>query len=259
MLSWQQGRNREAVSALERALAIQMTTAGPDSSLVADSRKWLSLVYRDLGELEIAERHAQEALAVARTLFPEGDALIGNSLRSLGRIAEARGDRAGARALYEQSIAAHEGTRLPYGPALAESVRDLALLLREDGEPKQAVSHFERALALRRKVLGERHRDVAESWHDLARGRSVAGDSSGALEAVRTGVNIFRSAPPASRSQLAAALAFHGDLLRLEGRTREALSCLEEAQAIWREAPPVDANDLARLDASLTQTRALLP
>jgi tetratricopeptide (TPR) repeat protein len=111
-------------------------------------------------------------------------------------------------------------------------------------------------LALRRKAFGDRHPEVAESWHDLARGRLALDDLTGALEALRTGVDTFRSTLPADSSQLAGGLFLLGDVLRLNGRPGEALPYLEEARAIWRKKPPRSLKELADLEAALAAARA---
>jgi tetratricopeptide (TPR) repeat protein len=128
--------------------------------------------------------------------------------------------------------------------------------LREEGKTQEAMNLYERALALRRKALGDRHPHVAESWHDLARGRLALHDVGGALEALRTGVDIFRATLPADSSQLAGRLFLFGDVLRSNGRFGEGLPYLEEAQSIWRKNPPSNPKDLADLEAALAATRA---
>jgi tetratricopeptide (TPR) repeat protein len=131
-------------------------------------------------------------------------------------------------------------------------------LLLEEGETEEAIRLYERALALRRKAFGDRHPEVAESWHDLARGRLALDDSSGALEALRTGVATSRSTLPASSSQLAGGLFLLGDVLRLNGRPGEALPYLEEAHAIWRKKPPSSPREFVDLEAALAATRVAL-
>jgi hypothetical protein len=71
-------------------------------------------------------------------------------------------------------------------------------------------------------------------------------------------LHIQDSAPPADGSQLASGLFLLGDLLRLNGRPREALPHLEEAYAIWREKPPKNPRELADLEAAIAPTRAAL-
>jgi hypothetical protein len=96
---------------------------------------------------------------------------------------------------------------------------------------------------------------VAESWHDLARARLAGGDSIGGLEALHTGVEIFRVTLPAQSSQLGGALFRLGDGLRLAERPGEALPYLEEAKAIWTVTPPTDSSEVSDLDAAIAAVR----
>ena len=247
------GRGREAVSFLERALAIHVKNQSRGPSLNVTNA--LSYVHRDLGELDIAERYGEETLAAAEQLYPPNHPFIADTLASLGSIARLRGDRARARALYQRSIKSYDGSQ-PNASAIAFPLQYLAGLLREDGEAREAVRLYERALAVRRKAFGDRHRDVAESWQELARGRLAVNDLSGALEAAETAVHTFRSAPFTDSSQLAGGLFLLGDLLRLTGRPREALPHLEEAHAIWSTNPPKNPKELGELEASIAGARA---
>jgi tetratricopeptide (TPR) repeat protein len=217
----------------------------------------LSYVHRDLGELDTAQRYGQEALAAAEKLYPPNHPFIADTLGSLGTIARLRGDRTRARALYERSIKSYDASQ-PNASASAFPLQYLAGLLREGGETREAVRLYERALAVRRRAFGDRHRDVAESWRELARGRLAANDLAGALEAARTAVDTFRSAPFTDSSQLAGGLLLLGDLLRRTGRPREALPHLEEAQAIWSAKPPKNPRELDDLETAIVTTRAAL-
>ncbi|HET7617166.1 MAG TPA: serine/threonine-protein kinase, partial [Vicinamibacterales bacterium] len=250
-----QGRLREAVATYERTLAIRMKTDGPDSSVVAYVRKALSHVYRELGELDTAERYARDALSIAEKLFPPHDPFIGTTLESLGQIAQRRGDRAGAQVFYERSIASYEGSNTNH-PGVAFPLRLLAALTKEEGRHHEAVRLYERALLARLTAYGDAHREVAESWYELARARLDANDLNGALEAARAAVVARRAATPPDASRLAGALLLLGDVLRRSGRPREALPHLEEVRAIWRATPPSNPSQIADLDAVLSAVSA---
>src|SRR4029450_12890328 len=88
----QQRRERDAVKVLERALAILVKNDGRHSGEVAPALMNLSLVHRELEELDIAERYGQEALAVAEALYPPNHPLISRTLDSLGQLAYERED-----------------------------------------------------------------------------------------------------------------------------------------------------------------------
>jgi serine/threonine-protein kinase len=253
----QQGRKRDAIAVLERALAITVKNQPPHSSLIARRNMDLSNMYRDLGELDVAERYAHEAFATLEATLSPNHPLLAFPLLSLGRLAHRRGDRARAQELFERSITSFERSQTN-DPELSHALGELGGLLLEEGKTKDALRLYERALAERRKIFGDRHRDVAESWNDIARVRLSAGDLSGALEAARTSVDIFRAAAPNDSSRLAGGLLLLGDVLHRSHRSREALACLEEADGIWRTKPPKDQSDLGHLQASLAATRAAL-
>jgi eukaryotic-like serine/threonine-protein kinase len=255
---WRQGHERAAIKVLERSLAIQTKDEGRHSGDVALTLNNLAHQHEILDELDIAERYGQEALAVEEALYPPNHPFRGLTLSVLGLVAQKRGDRVRARALYERSIKNFEGFQRPDHPDLAHALRDLAGLSLEEGKTEEAVRLYERALAVRRKAFGERHPEVAESWHDLAvaRGRLASHDLDAVLEALRNGVNTLRSTLPAESFLLARELFFLGDVLRLNGRPGESLPYLEEAQAIWSKKPPSDPKDLADLEAVLAATRA---
>ena len=254
LVYWRQGQLREAAGTMERGLAIHLKNNDPRSSVVALGRKNLSHVYRDLGELDAAERYAQEALAVGEGIFPPHHPFIGTTLESLGQLAETRGELAKAREFYERSIASYAGSVRPDDPGAAHPMRFLAGLMLQDGRTAEALRLYERALELRRKAFGDTHRDVAQSFHDLARGRLAAQDLTGALEALRAGVAAFRVALPGS-PELAAGLVLLGDALRRHGRPQEALAPFEEALGIWQKKPPRNPQDLTDLEAALAATR----
>ncbi len=258
LIYWRHGRERDAVNAIERSLAIQVKYQGRQSGAVAPALMNLALLHRELDELDAAERYAQEALAVTEAVYPANHPLVGATLEALGTVAQKRGDRDRARALYNRSISSFEGSARPDHPDLAGTLCSLAGLLREEGAIEEALRLSERALTLRRKALGDRHPDVARSWHDLGRSRLAVDDLSGALEALRNGIDIFRSTLPPDSSQLAGGLFLLGDVLRGNHRPGEALPYLEDAHAIWRKKPPSNPRNLTELEAAITTTRAAL-
>ncbi len=86
---------------------------------------------------------------------------IGEVYSSLGQSAKAEQMHRGARALQTQS------PRLDRA-AIATSIHDLALVLRDQGQLAEAESLHREALDLRRKLYGENHADVANSLNHLA-------------------------------------------------------------------------------------------
>ena len=70
LVYWRQGRERDAVDGLERALAIHAKDQGPRSGLRAMTCRSFARAPATWDELDIAERFGQEALASEETLYP---------------------------------------------------------------------------------------------------------------------------------------------------------------------------------------------
>jgi tetratricopeptide (TPR) repeat protein len=89
------------------------------------------------------------------------EAVLGHSLRLLG-------DDAGAQPAYERALVLREQLFGPDHPDVAESLYDLANLLRDRRRYREAESLYQRALAIQERVLGPDHYDVSRTLHSLA-------------------------------------------------------------------------------------------
>ena len=136
--------------------------------------------------------------------------------------------------------------------AIAFPLQYLAGLLREDGEAREAVRLYERALAVQRKAFGDRHRDVAESWQELARGRLAVNDLSGAPRRQRTAV--IRSAPRLSRTALSSPADSSFSAICFASRAVRAKPC-RTSKKLTRSGPRI----LRRIPKSLAISRPRSP
>jgi len=71
------------------------------------------------------------------------------------RVAEDKGDYAGAESVFRRALAIGEKAQGPNHPATALSLNNLAELLAAKGDCAGAELLFRRALAIREKVLGQ--------------------------------------------------------------------------------------------------------
>ena len=105
------GRHAEAKDVLTRAASIFSDSAG-DHHRHALCLSNLGLAEIHLGELDAAERHHEEALAIRRRLRPAGHPEIAASLRYLAHVAALRGDVDRARALLAEAAPAQREDQL---------------------------------------------------------------------------------------------------------------------------------------------------
>ena len=111
----------------------------------------------------------------ARTRFERGvdpyeattDLRVAETLNNLaGLLKEEKGDYAAAESLLREGLSI--ARKQPGGAACALFLHHLALCLDEQGKTAEALPLYEKALAIRVKVLGEHHEDTAISYNNLA-------------------------------------------------------------------------------------------
>ena len=117
------GRGEAAIADLRAALAF-----GPDAAMHHD----LADLLRRAGDLEGAERHFREALAL--------DPAMSEAENGLGMVAKARRDVPGA--------IVHYRAALSLDPANARAHNNLAIACQDQARFDEAMAHFDRALAL---------------------------------------------------------------------------------------------------------------
>ena len=143
-----QGRYRDAVPLMRRALGIGERVHGPDDRDVAASLNNLATVLRDLGDPAAARPLAERALAIdERALGPEHpDVAI--RLSNLALVLQDLGEPAAARPPAERALAIGERVLGPGHPVVEIFERSLAGVLQALGEHEAA------ARAARREAGG---------------------------------------------------------------------------------------------------------
>ncbi|HWB77307.1 MAG TPA: tetratricopeptide repeat protein, partial [Nannocystaceae bacterium] len=190
--------DHEAAAAYDRG----MCTLQRDSGALDEAADHCARALAEGGDVEqrilamksLADVHtAADRLADARDLYAEALALgeaswaadhpgIADALDDLAH-AELRLERAArARELAERALA----LRSDDDPSLARSLHVMAAIDRWDGRYREAYDASARALALRRAALGERHREVARSWYQLALVEEDLGRFADALRSMST-------------------------------------------------------------------------
>ncbi len=116
---------------------------------------------------------------------------------------------------------------------------DLGAVFQSQGENEAALNLSLQALALKEKVLGNHHPDVASSERNLAIALTQLERYPEALSHVEKAVTIDREGLGSGHPDLATQLSNRGEILRLLGRHSEARASFEHARSIWeRELGP---------------------
>ncbi|TMQ60206.1 MAG: tetratricopeptide repeat protein [Candidatus Eisenbacteria bacterium] len=133
------------------SLAEEARAAGDDARLNSAVRE-LGKLYFFKGDMEVAEQHMREAIALAEK---RGDERIhAAALNNLSGIHYVRGDLEEALACHRTCLDIRE--RLHDEPGLAQSHKNLGIIHYQLGEPQEAEDHLNEGLALYRKAVDRR-------------------------------------------------------------------------------------------------------
>jgi hypothetical protein len=225
-------------------LAFRLSRAAEADSLAENSEHAITAA--------LGEQHPDVALARS---------LQGRSLKNFtGPVARPR-----VLALYESALQIRVATLGTSAREIAGSWHEIANLERVSGHTGAAIGCFSLALAERRRVLGPVHDEVAATLSAMA---VLEASRNHWLAAESLAVDALAASPPAPVTppmSRAFRLGVLGQILRHNGHTRAALTCLQEAialnEATWALGPRDEASTLQAglgVHADLAMTLAAL-
>lgn len=211
----------------ERALSLrreQWPAGHPD---IATSLSSLALVDRAQGDYAVAERRHREALAMRRAAVERDPGKISGSLHNLASVLVLRGRFEEAEALFREALridrSLHGGDR---HRDVAFDLSSLGALLAQRGEFAEARRKLERALDLRRDLLGEVHPSVAKTTRELAELSRLEGRADEAKSLLDRALAMHRAVYPAEHVEIAQDLIALGRVHRALGEVGEAEEAL---------------------------------
>jgi len=110
---------------------------------------------------------------------------------------------------------------------------DLGAVIEMEGDKEEALRLHRQAIALKERVLGAHHPDVATTEANLAIALNGMGKNEEALVHLEKAIAIEKEGLGEGHPDLARELNNRGEILRLLGRYREARAALEQARQIW--------------------------
>lgn len=158
------GRPGEAEPLYQRVIAIRIKALGKDHLDVAVSLNNLGHLFLKQRKYPEAEKILRKALDTAERLRDE--AYTAFVLNNLGMALENQKSPE-AEAVYRRSLALYE--KLPGPPPdMANTCFNLGNVLRDKGQPDEAVALLRKAAAVAEKGLGPQHPTLAKALHNLA-------------------------------------------------------------------------------------------
>jgi CHAT domain-containing protein/Tfp pilus assembly protein PilF len=215
----QAGRLKEAIELARQDLVLREQLEGSRTEAFARALEWLARHSQEIGADEEAIRYWGRVYRVKQQLHPPGD----------WRIVDARWELEDARHHAQRDRAARQQLQR------AENLNEQALGLRERGRSKEALPLAVEALALRRKILGEKHPDVAESANVLGLLSQELGEHSRARSLFEQALALIKEVQGEKHPVYAASLNNLAMLDRDMGKYASARPLLEQAVALNKE------------------------
>jgi serine/threonine-protein kinase len=211
-------------------------------------------VYMSLGQFETAEPILERALSLRRQVLGESHADVAASLNQLAYLLDNQARYARAEELYREALAMRRS--LPGEDlAEAESLNDLAGLLRRRGRAGEALPLAEEALRVYREHLSSEDVLIAESLNNLGLISQELGFYDSAMEYFRDALTMNRRLLGEGHPDVAINLSNIAYLLRRQGDYDAAEPFAREAVALRRS---VYGDTHPRLALSLHNLGSLL-
>ena len=252
--------NPEAEDAYRRAISLQNSRPPDqrDNLALACSLYGLGNEQENAGRFADAERTLRDALALQQRLYTD------TSVDCQGSQGHARADIARtmqvlAWAINERNL--NEAVPLmksavaiqrsvwgaePY-PDYAAALNDLGLLLRDKGDYKESEQLLQESLAMNRRLLGDKHREIANSLENLAGVLWVKGDLEGASSTYRQALTMQRELLGNVHPDVALTLRNLAGVIYDQGDGQGAVDTEHESLRIYRTVFPGDNPDVARV------------
>ncbi len=223
-----EGRSQEEERRYLHALALT-DSSGQSPSWAVDLHRRLAQCYTNLTDHEKAKSHAEEAVRLARQIYPPDHPGIAAALSAQVEALFGEGR-------YEDVIVvAEEQLRILRKSArrmeLAHPLNTLGILYHTVGQADSAVARSEEAVAIRGEILGARNLRTAEMEINLARCLAMAGRTARAESSFRTVIAAFDSLDPKSIYN-GHAYGSYANLCRDDGRFSMAETLYAHAEAI---------------------------
>ncbi|MFM7219328.1 MAG: tetratricopeptide repeat protein [Nodosilinea sp.] len=257
-----QGRYSEAEPLYRRALAIREKALGPDHPDTAESLNRLASVYADMGRYTEAEPLYQRALAIREKALGLEHPDTAQSLNGLAVVYQYLGRYTEAETLYQRALAIREkvlglehlDTTQPLNNLVrlyesqdryAQALNNLAVLYTDMGRYVEAEPLYQKALAIREKVLGPDHPDTADSLNYLANFYASQGRYSQAEPLYQRALAIREKALGPDHPSTASSLNNLAFLYQSQGRYSQAEPLYQRALTIKEKALGPDHPDTA--------------
>jgi len=220
---------------LTAALKQREALFGSASPEVTESLVALGLLRVEQARLREAEQLVREGLDLTRRIRPQNDGALGLATTALGKVLEAEGSYDKAIPVLQQAVAI-EYRLAPQSPELADAVKELADTQFYAGHYSDCENLTRQALAIHRRLFGDKHPLVGDDLIDLGAVQFERGHYSDFERFYRQALDIHQAWYGKDNPAAATTLSMLGRALVFENRFDEATSLMQSALAIQERA-----------------------
>ncbi|HXI67869.1 MAG TPA: toll/interleukin-1 receptor domain-containing protein [Steroidobacteraceae bacterium] len=243
-----QAKYPDAENAYRRAIALQraQTDDQRDDPALARSLFGLGDELFSSGNSAAAEASLRQALNLQQRLFKDANEDTARTLQTLAWTINER-DLNEAIPLMQSAVDMQRALwgDQPY-PDYADALNDLGMLLRSKRSYDESERLLRESLAMKRRLLGDKHREIAMSLNNVAVALQLNGDVQGADSSYREALAMQRELLGNVHPDVAFTLNNLAWVAYGRGDVREALKFEEESLKIYRVLFPGDNPDVAR-------------
>ena len=215
----EQGDESGARAALEEALRIDGKALGETASPTL----------ADASELAAVSSPAEADSLWQRAAVSKDAGVASRALAALGELRESAGDRESAASFYRQALEKEEIATGASSARVAVRLNSLALAL----GPEKGIALLNRALAIDRRALGERHPETATTETNLSGLLLAAGRTGESAQMGRVALAGFEATLGSDHPRTATAASNLADALRAQGDRNG-------AERLYRRALDID-------------------
>jgi tetratricopeptide (TPR) repeat protein len=221
----------------------------PNRAALAKSLHGLGVLLAREGRDLDAEQNFRQALQLQRQVLGPDHGDIARTLQDLAKVMDDRGDLKGAIPVMRQALAMQRRLNGSQpDPGLAEAINDTGQLLYEAGDYDAAAKLYVEAIAVKHRLLGEKHPEIAITLGNLARALQNKGDLPGAEARFREALAMLRETLGELHPDVAMELNNLAFVQYDRGDRRTALATERQALDLLRELFPGDHPEVARLE-----------
>ncbi len=252
-LDYSDGNYEASAKGFERTAALRAALQGESAPDVAAAYSNLGLALTQLGRLDEALGHHARARASWEASLGLQHPMVAISVHNRALVFERMKRLEDAAAEYEKAIELRTRAQGAEHPGVALSMNNLGHVRQAQGRSLDALLLHQQALKLWHDAYGPEHRRVAEALGGIAEALHSQDRLEEAHRFADRCVSTLEGIVGPKHPDLALALHALALIERDEGDIQSARDNLERARAVFAEASGPASEDVARMDASLAE------